>query len=286
MTTAAAPAIPARATGALSRWLSVRHPLHTEAAAVFALYVLYEVAHGLVVGNAAEAMRHARSLAATERSLYLLLEAQAAERRPCAPRPDDPARHRLRDASCHRHGRGPALAPPEAPGRVPIRPRHAAARERPLAHRLSRLPGCPPRLAGIGIADTVSHGPIDLNHGLVSSVYNPYAAVPSMHIGYALVVAVTLLRHGRRSRVRVLGALYPPFVLLIIVATRNHFFLDAAAGAVTAALAAALALLVMPKPRYRNVASCPNGPRRSASGKAAITFVAETGKGPLLWRPS
>ena len=147
-------------------------------------------------------------------------------------------------------------------------------------------PVAPPRLAGIGIADTVSHGPIDLNHGLVSSVYNPYAAVPSMHIGYALVVAVTLLRHGRRSRVRVLGALYPPFVLLVIVATGNHFFLDAAAGAVTAALAAALALLVMPKPRYRNVASCPNGPRRSASGKAAITFVAETGKGPLLWRPS
>ena len=109
-------------------------------------------------------------------------------------------------------------------------------------------PTAPPRLAGIGIADTVSNGPIDLNHGLVSSLYNPYAAVPSMHVGYALVVAVTLLRHGRRSLVRVLGALYPPFVLLVIVATGNHFFLDAAAGALVAGLAAALAARLTRRP--------------------------------------
>jgi PAP2 superfamily len=85
--------------------------------------------------------------------------------------------------------------------------------------------------------------PIDLNHGLVSSLYNPYAAVPSMHIGHALVVAVTLLRHGRRSLVRVLGALHQPFVLLVIVATGNHFFLDAA-GAITVAVAAASAHMI------------------------------------------
>jgi PAP2 superfamily len=111
-------------------------------------------------------------------------------------------------------------------------------------------PAAPPRLAGIGIAGTVSHGPIDLNHGFVSSLYNPYAAVPSMHIGYALVVAVTLLRHGGRSLVRVLAALYPPFVLLVIVATGNHFFLDAAAGAITVALAAASASVITRKPRH------------------------------------
>lgn len=115
-------------------------------------------------------------------------------------------------------------------------------------------PTAPPRLAGIGIADTVSHGPINLNHGLVSSLYNPYAAVPSMHIGYALVVAVTLLRHGRRSVVRVLGALYPPFVLLVIVATGNHFFLDAAAGAITVAVAAASASVITRKPRHAQLA--------------------------------
>jgi hypothetical protein len=100
-------------------------------------------------------------------------------------------------------------------------------------------PTAPPRLAGIGIADTVSNGHISLNHGLVSSLYNPYAAVPSMHIGYALVVAASLLRYGRQPLVRALGVLYAPVVLLVVVATGNHFFVDAAAGALVAGLAAA-----------------------------------------------
>jgi PAP2 superfamily len=100
-------------------------------------------------------------------------------------------------------------------------------------------PTAPPRLAGIGIADTVSTGHIDLNKGLVSSLYNPYAAVPSMHIGYALVVAASLVLYGRRPLVRAVAALYPLFVLLVVVATGNHFFFDAAAGAVVAAVAAA-----------------------------------------------
>ena len=104
------------------------------------------------------------------------------------------------------------------------------------------------RLAGIGIPDTVSGQHVDLNRGLVSSLYNPYAAVPSMHVGYALIVAAALLHHGRHLLVRALGALYPPFVLLVIVATGNHFFLDAAAGALVAGLAAALAALLTWRP--------------------------------------
>src|SRR5215208_7591499 len=63
-------------------------------------------------------------------------------------------------------------------------------------------PTAPPRLAGIGIADTVSNGHVDLNRGLVSSLYNPYAALPSMHVGYALVVAAALVRLGRTRTVR------------------------------------------------------------------------------------
>ena len=100
-------------------------------------------------------------------------------------------------------------------------------------------PTAPPRLAGIGVADTVSNGHISLNHGLVSSLYNPYAAVPSMHIGYAVVVAASLLRCGRAPLLRALGVLYVPGVLLVVVATGNHFFVDAAAGALVAGLAAA-----------------------------------------------
>jgi hypothetical protein len=59
-----------------------------------------------------------------------------------------------------------------------------------------------------------------------------------MHIGYALIVAAAC-SYARHPLVRVLGALYPPFVLVVVVATGNHFFFDAAAGALVAAAAAA-----------------------------------------------
>jgi hypothetical protein len=107
------------------------------------------------------------------------------------------------------------------------------------------FPTAPPRLAGIGIADTVSKGYVSLNHGLVSSLYNPYAALPSMHVGYALVVAASVLRYGRHPLARALGLLYAPAVLLVVVATGNHFFVDAAAGAIVTGLGAAAAAILM-----------------------------------------
>jgi hypothetical protein len=62
-----------------------------------------------------------------------------------------------------------------------------------------------------------------------------------MHMAYALIVASSLLFHGRHRLVRALAALYPPFVLLVVVATGNHFFVDAAAGALVAGVAVAAA---------------------------------------------
>ena len=112
----------------------------------------------------------------------------------------------------------------------------------------------------MGIADPVSNGHVVLNHGLVSSLYNPYAAVPSMHIGYALIVAASLLLHGRRPLVRALGALYPPFVLLVVVATGNHFFLDAAAGALVAVAAASAAAPPTRRAAPSRIRQLPTGP--------------------------
>ena len=56
------------------RWLSVRHALGLEASLVVALYGLYELARGLVVGDTKEADRHAEQLVALERSLHLFVE--------------------------------------------------------------------------------------------------------------------------------------------------------------------------------------------------------------------
>jgi hypothetical protein len=102
-------------------------------------------------------------------------------------------------------------------------------------------PTAPPRLAGIGIVDTVSNGHVDLNSGLVHSLYNPFAAVPSMHFGYALVIGVSAVVLSRHLAGRVVGTLYPFFILFVIVATGNHFLFDALAGAVVAGIAALVA---------------------------------------------
>jgi hypothetical protein len=54
-------------------------------------------------------------------------------------------------------------------------------------------PAAPPRLAGVGISDTVSkHTGLNLSSDLLGSFYNPFAAVPSLHFGYALIVGVTV----------------------------------------------------------------------------------------------
>jgi hypothetical protein len=127
----------------------------------------------------------------------------------------------------------------------------------------------PPRLLSeasvpgpVGV-EARSHGFVDTVHGAAgeSSVWtqnkfcNQYAAMPSLHFGYALLIGLTMAsvplasRHERGRtvcvggawRVKVPGSLrllclaagvaYPAVILVAIVATANHFILDAVAGA-------------------------------------------------------
>ena len=82
----------------------------------------------------------------------------------------------------------------------------------------------------------MSHSSLDLNRGLISVLYNPYAAVPSMHICYATIVGASLVFHSGRPSLRVVGVFYPALQLFVIVATGNHFFFDAVTGAAVAAI--------------------------------------------------
>jgi hypothetical protein len=74
--------------------------------------------------------------------------------------------------------------------------------------------------------------------GVASALTNVYAAVPSMHVAFALLIGWPLARLVRWRAVRVLWALYPLAIAFVIIATANHFILDAVFGAVTAGLAA------------------------------------------------
>jgi hypothetical protein len=253
----------------LRRWLSTRHSLSGEAAAVLVLYGLYELARGLLVGDARDADHHAHRVVALERSLHVFLEAKvqhAARALPGLPGLLGTAYLTLHLAVTAAvliwlHQRRPAAFPF-------VRTTLLLASGLSLIGFLA-YPTAPPRLAGIGIVDTVSNGHVDLNKGLISSVYNPYAAVPSMHIGYALIVAASLLLFARRPLVRAVGALYPPFVLFVVVATGNHFFLDAVIGAAVSVVAAAAAAPLTRQAAPSRIRELPTRPAQDAYDEMA-----------------
>lgn len=86
-----------------------------------------------------------------------------------------------------------------------------------------RFPVAPPRLAGVGIADTLHLGP-------AASLTDPFAAMPSLHAAWALGVGVGLCLYARSRAWRFVGAAYPVLVVLATIVTGNHFLLDAVAG--------------------------------------------------------
>jgi hypothetical protein len=113
------------------------------------------------------------------------------------------------------------------------------------------MPVAPPRmLPQYGFVDTIQRiGHVNQDSGAISLFVNPYAAVPSMHMCFALLVGITGWRLTRKPWLKIAFAGYPLLVLAVIVVTANHFFLDAVAGALTAAAAALVAQLVMSRMR-------------------------------------
>ena len=94
------------------------------------------------------------------------------------------------------------------------------------------FPVAPPRFALPGTVDSVTLHPVlwDSGHG-VKGLINELAAMPSLHVGWALWCAVAVVL-GCRSRWRHLAWLYPAGTTFVVVATANHYVLDAVAGAV------------------------------------------------------
>lgn len=100
-----------------------------------------------------------------------------------------------------------------------------------------RFPTAPPRLADDDITDTLralSH--IDIGSRNSSSFSNPVAAVPSLHAGWAVGVAIGVLRYARNPVLKVLAVLYPLVVILTIVVTGNHYIFDAITGILVMAI--------------------------------------------------
>jgi hypothetical protein len=109
------------------------------------------------------------------------------------------------------------------------------------------MPTAPPRFfPELGFVDTIAYY-VNVQHdsGLVALFFNPYAAVPSMHVAFALMISVPALLVVRNRVAKVLWGLYPVLVTFVVIVTGNHWFMDAVAGAAVAGTSALVATHVL-----------------------------------------
>lgn len=97
-------------------------------------------------------------------------------------------------------------------------------------------PTAPPRLMPEwGFTDSVAaFTGMRVENEPVSALLNLYAAVPSMHVCFALMVGWPLARLVKPRPLKVVWFLYPFLITFVVVATGNHYFFDAFLGAMTA----------------------------------------------------
>ena len=194
-----------------------------------AAYVTYDGARWLFAGRPAEALSHARWIIGVERSAHIAIEVQV--------------QHALGFGAV-----GWAMSNVYLAAQLVVLPLALVwlyRRRRPLYRRLrdtivatwliavpifAIFPVAPPRLAGIGLVDTVSeHAAIALT-GRSTLFYNQFAAVPSLHVGFAFALGVTVAAGLRRRWAKALVLLWGPTVAVAVLATGNHYVFDIAAG--------------------------------------------------------
>ncbi|MGW3212538.1 bifunctional glycosyltransferase 87/phosphatase PAP2 family protein [Streptomyces parvus] len=128
-------------------------------------------------------------------------------------------------------------------------------------------PLAPPRLMpGLGFIDTV-HGVQDFakpDYGTLTTVTNQYAAMPSLHFGWSLWCGVVIVMLAPKLWMKALGLLHSLFTIAAIVATANHWVLDAVGGALVVAAGFGLTYVL-------------SGPRKLETGEKG---AAESVKSP------
>lgn len=102
------------------------------------------------------------------------------------------------------------------------------------------FPTAPPRfMPEWGFTDTVAQFTGVASDSVVAdALFNPYAAVPSMHVAFAVMIAAPLMRLVHHPAARALWAVYPLIVTWVIVVTANHWLADAFLGAAVAGVGA------------------------------------------------
>lgn len=230
---------------ALAR-LAPRGPLDliVQFAIVAAAYTAWRYARGAVEQGMGEAFANARDLIALERAIHTFVEIDVQRWSVDTGWPADFAGWWYRNA----HFRGSCAA------LLFVyffrQPQFRFVRNMLIASFViswlgyALYPTAPPRF--IPELDLDTSSAVTGNNPLISNpgdpLFNPFAAVPSMHVGLSSLFGVTLALLVRPRALKVLFLAYPLLMTYVVVATGNHYWIDGLFGAMTAAAAAGVAI--------------------------------------------
>ena len=115
------------------------------------------------------------------------------------------------------------------------------------------VPVAPPRLGVLDLVDTITQGTSEYRTLQPPGLINRYAALPSLHFGWNLLVGIVVWQATRNRGLRVLAVAVPVAMAFAVVATANHYVLDVPAGAAVALVGLAVASrlpAVLPTPAW------------------------------------
>jgi len=114
-------------------------------------------------------------------------------------------------------------------------------------------PVAPPRLAHLGLEDTVTEDSHAYRVLQPPAFVNQYAAMPSLHVGWDLLVGISIVTAASALALRIIGSVMPFLMALAVVVTANHYLLDAVVGVAIVLLAQVCALAL--ERRYRGLSA-------------------------------
>lgn len=95
------------------------------------------------------------------------------------------------------------------------------------------LPVAPPRFLP-GFVDTLKASGVNLDGSSVGLLYNPYAAMPSLHVGWELLAGVAIFAAARAWWLKAAGVALPFLMAFTVLVTGNHYLLDVVVGTMIA----------------------------------------------------
>lgn len=92
------------------------------------------------------------------------------------------------------------------------------------------FPVAPPRLADLGLVDTVTNYSSAYRVLQPQAFVNQYAAMPSLHVGWDLLIGIALFTYSQHRALRIVGITLPALMAVSVLATANHYLVDVVAG--------------------------------------------------------